>query len=100
MNIGGTDTIIKNSWPIGTKKSAIASYLRVKWPDMVMEIVEGENEIFFYENQEAKDSWDEHGCIDENSEKMVHLIAERDYITLVHENLNIKEITRRFTRGV
>lgn len=108
MNIGGTDTIIKNSWSIGIKKHAIASYLRSKWPDMVMEwpdmatVMEtrqGENEIFFYENQEAKDSWSKYGCIDENAEKLVYLMAERDCITLVHRNLNIEEITRRFTAG-
>ena len=107
--IGGTDTIIKNSWPIAMKKNAVASYLRSKWPDMVMEwpdmaaVMETprhENEIFFFENQEAKDSWDKYGCVeDENAEQLVYLMVESGCITLVHRNLNIEEITRKFTTG-
>ena len=68
---------------------------------IVMEARQGENEIFFYENQEAKDSWKKHGCVeDENAEQLFYLKAERDCITLVHRNLDIEEITRKFTTGV
>ncbi len=99
MDISGTDTILKNPWPIGAKKSVTTSYLKAKWLNMVMETVEGEDEIFFYEDQNAKDSWNKHGRTEENAEKMVHLIAKSDYITLVHEHLNIKEVESKFSTG-
>ena len=97
MEIGGVDIHFKNSWPIGAKKSVTARYLKAKWPNMVMEYLEGD-EILFYENQEAKDSWDEHGCIDENSERMVHLLAQGDCITLVYDgdHLDIEKLKRKF----
>ena len=86
MIIGGTDTVLRlpalyrRHW--GFLRDAVMRFVTLWWTDCVMD--GGAPDFFYYENQAARESWTAHGRLDENADKMLHVVhSGADTITVV-----------------
>jgi tetratricopeptide (TPR) repeat protein len=88
MEIYGEDIIIEtSSWNFSRALLlTIADKIEdLYYPHVVREDC-GDEEMFLYKNQAAKDSWEEHGRTDENAKDMYHLIVREGDLTVVTED--------------
>ena len=86
MIIGGHDISIE----CPMTPQAVMDVLRViqkKWPDgllvLAMDSTPPVLDYFVYENESARQSWDEHGLTDSNGETMINVIFRPTGIDLV-----------------
>jgi hypothetical protein len=94
--IGGYDIILFHELPEAEALELLVSTAKALWPSCVLEPDDwGPNEVFVYETQEAKDSWDTNGATDENDPKMVHLITSAGQATIVYSSKDA-ELTRKY----
>ena len=54
------------------------------------------DELFFYKDQDSRDSWESNGRTEQNAGCMVHVIPGEGQITLVHEGLDEAQVRKNF----
>lgn len=84
--INGNDVIIETVNPKKLTEEVIR-LLTIDCPNIVKEVLD-ENEIFFYKDVKSKEIWDEIGASEENRNTMIHLISDKDAVTIVVDDLN------------
>ena len=93
MEIGGYDTIFDNvSDPIGLATEIMAF---IDWKDSVIEKDVGQD-FFYYENQAAKDAWDELGADPALENTMVYFIVCHNQLTVVTDKELTDKIREKF----
>jgi hypothetical protein len=98
MEIGGRDLTIQTSVPKEARRELLLAYLQSLWPNGVIEeddLYPGD--FFYYENLEAKISWDEEGATDEDRSQMAYcLFGDENSLTVVHDGLDEDSIRKIF----
>lgn len=84
MEIGGYDLIFDTPDPKGLAQR-IMNF--VNWPDAISESAFDrpgeEDDFFWYENSEAKESWDKDGATEEYEAKMIYFLFDEGHLTAV-----------------
>ena len=96
MDIGGTDTTLKSSYPSNVAALVVLGYFYMKYPSGRFENddldnLDGRKEFFFYTSEEAQDRWNTHGWTENFGKEMFHVITEKGEssksdVTIVHED--------------
>lgn len=98
MEIHGSDIIVEHEGYVDPQK--IIETIKSFWKNLVIEDDGTESGFFVYENQEAKESWDNKGWSEDNDKRMIYVIVRegRDIAFVIDdkkENLNIiKEVKK------
>ena len=80
MEAGGKEEEFESSEPASV--DGVVEIVRECWPDAIFKA--GESEVFAYRDQEALESWMEHGWTEENGASMLHVSLDGCRVTMTH----------------